>query len=180
MQNCAAICIHISWAASIRHLMLKKLWNFRNANLARNHHITWCQSACFKGFQTSCTEKNFWHFLAEIWPEKITSRDGCLLLISGSWADAGPGIQTSQTGQSADQLSCWGGSDHSPQSPPYDFSYECAWGNRPKDRRTDGQVDTQADRQTDLRTETDGQTRDSEAKTSRQRRKRVDDGKRIC
>ena len=28
----------------------------RNANLARNYHITWCQSACFKGFQTSCTE----------------------------------------------------------------------------------------------------------------------------
>ena len=45
-----------SWAASIRHLMWKTL-KLRNANLARNHHITWCQKCLFfKGSQTSCTE----------------------------------------------------------------------------------------------------------------------------
>ena len=39
------------------------------------------KSACFKGSRTSCREIIFGHFLGKFWPEKITSRDGCLLLI---------------------------------------------------------------------------------------------------
>ena len=38
------------------------------------------KSACFKGSQTSCTELISCVFFAEIWPKKITSRDGCALL----------------------------------------------------------------------------------------------------
>ena len=37
------------------------------------------KSACFKGSRTSCEEIFFGIFLAEFWPEKITSRDGCFL-----------------------------------------------------------------------------------------------------
>ena len=39
------------------------------------------KSVCFKGSQTSCTETISDFFLARIWPEKTTSRDGCVLLI---------------------------------------------------------------------------------------------------
>ena len=38
------------------------------------------KSACFQGSQTSCTEIISGIFLAKIWPKKITSRDGCVLL----------------------------------------------------------------------------------------------------
>ena len=38
------------------------------------------KSACFKGFQTSCTEIVPGVFCAKIWPKKTTSRDGCFLL----------------------------------------------------------------------------------------------------
>ena len=39
------------------------------------------KSACFKASRTSCREIIFGVFLAKIWPEKITSRDGCFLPI---------------------------------------------------------------------------------------------------
>ena len=39
------------------------------------------KSACFKGSRTSCREIIFGIFGGKFWPEKITSRDGCLLLI---------------------------------------------------------------------------------------------------
>ena len=38
------------------------------------------KSACFKGSRTSCTEINSGIF-GKIWPEKTTSRDGCVLLM---------------------------------------------------------------------------------------------------
>ena len=41
------------------------------------------KSGCFQGPQTSCTEIISGVFLAKIWPKKITSRDGCVLLIHG-------------------------------------------------------------------------------------------------
>ena len=39
------------------------------------------QSACFKGSRMSCTEIIFGILGGKFWPEKITSRDGCFLLI---------------------------------------------------------------------------------------------------
>ena len=36
---------------------------------------------------------NFWRFLAEIWPKKITSRDGCALLNSGIAGNSAVGIK---------------------------------------------------------------------------------------
>ena len=38
------------------------------------------QSACFNGSRTSCDVIKLGVFCAKFWPEKITSRDGCLLL----------------------------------------------------------------------------------------------------
>ena len=37
------------------------------------------ESTCFKGSRTSCDVIIFGIFGRKIWPEKITSRDGCLL-----------------------------------------------------------------------------------------------------
>ena len=40
------------------------------------------KSTCFKGSRTLCDVIIFWHvFFAKFWPEKITSRDGCVLPI---------------------------------------------------------------------------------------------------
>ena len=39
------------------------------------------KSACFKGSRASCDGSYFWLFLGGVWPKKIASRDGCVLLI---------------------------------------------------------------------------------------------------
>ena len=44
------------WAASIRHLMWKKLWNFETQIWLEMITSRDAKSACFKGSQTSCTE----------------------------------------------------------------------------------------------------------------------------
>ena len=46
------------------------------------------KSACFQGSQTSCTEIISGGVFAKIWPKKITSRNGCVLLIFDNSAPA--------------------------------------------------------------------------------------------
>ena len=67
------------WAASIRHLSEKSSLNL-SRKLDRNYHITGCQKCLFSRLPDVIARNNFWPFFAEIWPRKITSRDGCVLL----------------------------------------------------------------------------------------------------
>ena len=64
---------------------VKNLWNLETQIWLEMITSRDAESACFKGSQTSCTENNFLRFFAEIWPKKITSRDGCVLLIIPVW-----------------------------------------------------------------------------------------------
>ena len=56
---------------------VKNPLQFRTELLARNDHITRCQKCLFSRLPDIMYRNSFLHFLAEIWPKKITSRDGC-------------------------------------------------------------------------------------------------------
>ena len=61
---------------------VKNLRNFKTRIWLENYYIhVMPKVLVFKGSQTSCTEKKSCMFFAKIWPKKITSRDGCVLLI---------------------------------------------------------------------------------------------------
>ena len=59
------------------------------------------KSACFQGSQTSCTEIISGVFFAEIWPKKITSRDGCVLLSLNPFKCARHLVRSNSDGETA-------------------------------------------------------------------------------
>ena len=65
---------------------VKNLWDFKTQIWLEIITSRDAQSACFKGSQTSCTEVISCLFFSQIWPKKITSRDGCVLLMESFWS----------------------------------------------------------------------------------------------